>query len=454
MIKGLCKEVEKRMNNCGVKGSKVTLKLKQRKQGAPPPPKYLGHGSCHSLSKCAEVSNKTPTRDWKCFFDVAMQLYCELKVGKDDVRGMGVIISKLVNDISVESNKSDPNQNITKWFNEQKTNNDPNRTTRRVDFVIPTKSVDNEVDDIVGEFSNSEDIDDSSDSDILWVKSAESNDHVSVHDNDINDISLPALSQIHMSQVNALPSPMRKQIISKIENEASKHPPESFHPPTTTRENVRFRQTDVKRMFRLASVKSGMERLLNESGQAISLTQLECLPLELQLEIVNEDSNGLGPISPEKKRRKVATAPGKMESVQQDKGNVSSPTNRDTGRQQKNTQHAVNDSNKIDDTNHMNDDVQIEPPPDFSRDNIEPFMSYMDENPTVPIEAIHSVSEFLCICVTEHRLMDTVILLQCIKNRNDDWSTMNIFESIFDRVNHQVQKNYRANLDKEWILQT
>ena len=56
MVEGLAKEVQKRMQGVGVKGSRVTLKVKQRKQGAKPPPKFLGHGSCHNLSKSGDTS--------------------------------------------------------------------------------------------------------------------------------------------------------------------------------------------------------------------------------------------------------------------------------------------------------------------------------------------------------------------------------------------------------------
>ena len=39
MMHGLAKEVEKRMEGVGVIGRRVTLKVKQRKKGAKPPPK-------------------------------------------------------------------------------------------------------------------------------------------------------------------------------------------------------------------------------------------------------------------------------------------------------------------------------------------------------------------------------------------------------------------------------
>jgi impB/mucB/samB family C-terminal domain len=447
MIEGLCKEVEKRMNNIGVKGVKVTLKLKQRKVGAPPPPKYLGHGSCHNLSKCAEVRDKKPTRVWKCFFDVAVELYHELKVAKEDVRGMGVVVSKLVQDSSVESIDSSPKKrSITKWFNEFATKSDADKSTRKVDFIVPTKTLDEEVEEID---------EDSTSSDILWVESEATCEQTTGIDNDNHEIVLPALSQIHMSQVNLLPSPLRKQIINKMENETMKLPPAPGNRPNFVRENLRFRQTNVKRMFRLASIKSGAETLLNESGQVISLTQLECLPLELQLDVVNDDSNGLGPISPEKKRRKVSTAigsrldPTSIETVRQEKVK-SSPTNRDTDVPQKKVY--LHDSD-ITDNKDVMDHIEVIEAPDFVRDNVVPFMSYMDKHPNISNEAIQHIIEFLRICISEHRLMDTVLLLQCMNHRSDHWSDTIVLESILNQVNEQVQKCYRASLDKEWILQ-
>ena len=89
MMKGLAKEVEKRMSNVGVKGSKITLKLKQRKEGAPPPPKFLGHGSCHNLSRCCEIPSGTATRESGILYSCGMKLFEEMSVSRADIRGMG-----------------------------------------------------------------------------------------------------------------------------------------------------------------------------------------------------------------------------------------------------------------------------------------------------------------------------------------------------------------------------
>ena len=44
-------EVHRRMRAAGVAARTVTLKLKRRKEGAPEPPKFLGHGSCDNMSR-------------------------------------------------------------------------------------------------------------------------------------------------------------------------------------------------------------------------------------------------------------------------------------------------------------------------------------------------------------------------------------------------------------------
>ena len=41
------------MRAAGVTARTVTLKLKRRKDGAPEPPKFLGHGSCDNMSRYA-----------------------------------------------------------------------------------------------------------------------------------------------------------------------------------------------------------------------------------------------------------------------------------------------------------------------------------------------------------------------------------------------------------------
>ena len=89
MISGLAKEVEKRMVHVGVRGTKVTLKLKQRKPGAAPPPKFLGHGSCFNLSKSCDTPQCVATRDHRIISQCCMGLLSKMDVNAEDIRGVG-----------------------------------------------------------------------------------------------------------------------------------------------------------------------------------------------------------------------------------------------------------------------------------------------------------------------------------------------------------------------------
>jgi len=55
MIKGLAKEVEKRMSSVNVYGSKLTLKLMKSRDPSKIPGKFLGHGICEHLSRSLEM---------------------------------------------------------------------------------------------------------------------------------------------------------------------------------------------------------------------------------------------------------------------------------------------------------------------------------------------------------------------------------------------------------------
>ena len=436
MMEGLCKEVEKRMTNVGVKGMKVTLKVKQRKDGAPPPPKYLGHGSCHNLSKSVEVRSKEVTRNWKAFFEPAMDMFRELKVERDDVRGMGIVISKLVDDDSGAPQASIAAHPISKWFSRYKSTNNDTKFSRKVDLILPAP-----ISDQVLEESN----DDYNEPNSIRLESTR---NVPVeNDTSCNDIVLPALSQIHMSQVHALPSPMRKHIISEIENVKGKATSETHHVQNPMRD-IRYRQTDVKRLLRLASLKAGASTVLNETGQAISLTQLQCLPLELQLDIANDDSNGYGQASPIK-----------MSQKSHDFGRTTNHPDDETEKSvtKKNSiEQSIQLCNIDDGEDHdvmFQDTESVNVPPNFYRDDVLPLIAYMNENPEADMEAVQHVSEFLCLCVSENRLTDTVVLLQNIKFfGNNQWYNDG-FESVFEIVDRHVNQYYLANLDKEWILQ-
>jgi hypothetical protein len=91
----LSKELQKRLTSVDTRGSKVTLRLKKRKEGAKEPPKFLGHGSCHNLSKSVEL--QTVTRDAETIYKSGMLLLKMMPINSlHEVRGMGITMSNLV----------------------------------------------------------------------------------------------------------------------------------------------------------------------------------------------------------------------------------------------------------------------------------------------------------------------------------------------------------------------
>ena len=405
MMEGLCKEVEKRMENVGVKGFKVTLKLKQRKSGAPPPPKYLGHGSCHNLSKRVEVRTKEATRNWKYFFKIAMEMFYELKVEKDDVRGMGIVISKLVDDVCDAFQESNGTHSISTWLRRPVPTMNEEKSWKKVDFILPAHMPDNAVAEIDDESIRYDTLCKSSLSKVTRNS-----------DTGCNDIVIPAFSQIHMSQVNALPSPMRKQIIAKMAN---------------------GKRTVTSEVDDLAGAILPNHTGQAISGQAISLKQLEWIPLELQLEIANEDL----------KKNQKGKNPG-IGSRPSNANETTAARKYTTPRPMQLENVGIENSDVI-----LHDTVADYMATNFFRDNVMPLMEYMNKNPEADVIAIQHVSAFLCICVAENRLTDIVVLLQNIKKHGNNRWCINGFEVIFDIVDRHVLQHYRANLDKKWVIQ-
>ena len=202
------------MKGVGVKGLKVTLKVKKRKPNAPPPPKFLGHGSCFNLSKSLDAPQFT--RDALVLSTVATKLFESLDVPKDDVRGMGMVVSNLRTD---ETESFDGNRNIEKFFQKKCSTEDSK--------IDATKCRNHEV--VAVSEGKPRTIGRASKSGTVKAQSydpcpQDQQDDLSVEvvemkPGDEWDVALPAFSQIHMSQVDALPSPLRRQIKSKIERE-------------------------------------------------------------------------------------------------------------------------------------------------------------------------------------------------------------------------------------------
>ena len=491
LIEGLCKEVQKRMLHIGVTGTKVTLKVKQRKEGAKAPPKFLGHGSCHNLSKSLDLSS--PSHDWNPMARLCKIMFDEMKVPIDDVRGMGVIVSKLrVDGVGASGGIKGFFQTkcsgTGKAHGQEESPRDRIASAKKED-VNGTSSI-QETDQsaiensLAHEHSDEEDdlscvelmnLSQSSASSVgMEVSSRKSRRSLdSVFDDECgkgadavfptdlptgsserqntgtyavtnkvdsravdghveepygsidDDFDIPALSQIHMSQVEALPRPMRQKIKEKLEEyrivaKADQAAPSRVIEPPS---QPLFRQTDVKRMMRLAAVKAGQAKSANTAN--ISLTQLDRLPVEVQLQLANDDNLSLGKHPPHKsshtKRfRNTSTTGSNFSSI----GAKESCT----------AGYDHEDDNDLEETAApCGDDA------DFFRENIFPLSKFLDEN-SVEDESLDLLRSFIETFMAEYSWYHVVLLLRSIRRREDAWSAPCTFLPLFNQANDRFRE--------------
>lgn len=92
----LAVEIAGRMRQAGVRGRTITLKLKRKKPGWTEPVKFLGCGACDSLSKSVTLASGTAVAE-----DLSREsvvLLRALRVPFDDIRGIGITVTKLYSD--------------------------------------------------------------------------------------------------------------------------------------------------------------------------------------------------------------------------------------------------------------------------------------------------------------------------------------------------------------------
>ncbi len=93
-VMNLCKELEKRLLNEGVKGRNLTMKIMRRSMDAPlDPPKHLGHGKCDTFNKTVVFG--VATNDAESLGKEAMSILRSFKFSPGDLRGIGVQLQKL-----------------------------------------------------------------------------------------------------------------------------------------------------------------------------------------------------------------------------------------------------------------------------------------------------------------------------------------------------------------------
>jgi impB/mucB/samB family C-terminal domain len=215
MISCLAVEVVKRMNAIGVRGgSKVTLKIKRRKQHAKAPMKFLGHGSCDNLSRSCDVPASATTADSKVLSNLCFTLYRQLGVPKEDVRGMGIVLTKLTFSVAGASAPSDASckqPDLRSWLctrsaKEHAASDSSSAAVSTSDGVHgPVSLAHTATTAYNGQTNNELSI-------IASGQEAES-DCIEVDPG----FEVPSLSQIRLSQVEFLTSPMKRWVLSILE---------------------------------------------------------------------------------------------------------------------------------------------------------------------------------------------------------------------------------------------
>ncbi|KAF3769025.1 DNA repair protein [Cryphonectria parasitica EP155] len=93
-VMNLCKELERRLLNEGVKGTHLTMKIMRRSLDAPlDPPKHLGHGKCDTFNKSAVFG--VATHNAVTIGKEAVSILRSFRFSPGDLRGLGVQLQKL-----------------------------------------------------------------------------------------------------------------------------------------------------------------------------------------------------------------------------------------------------------------------------------------------------------------------------------------------------------------------
>ncbi|XP_069563703.1 DNA repair protein REV1 [Brachyistius frenatus] len=90
----LSMEVQKRLQEAGLRGRRVTLKLMVRKVGAPlEPAKYGGHGICDNLARTVMLAQSTDSG--QLIATAVIKLFHAMKLQVQDLRGVGIQVQLL-----------------------------------------------------------------------------------------------------------------------------------------------------------------------------------------------------------------------------------------------------------------------------------------------------------------------------------------------------------------------
>ncbi|TMS06938.1 DNA repair protein REV1, partial [Larimichthys crocea] len=104
-LTNLSMEVQKRLQEAGLRGRRVTLKVMVRKVGAPlEPAKYGGHGICDNLARTVMLAQSTDSG--QLIAAAVIKLFHTMKLQVQDLRGIGIMVQLLEGNHSVQQDST------------------------------------------------------------------------------------------------------------------------------------------------------------------------------------------------------------------------------------------------------------------------------------------------------------------------------------------------------------
>jgi len=378
MISKLAAEVNKRMTAVEVRSTKLVLKLMVSKNPSLAPGKFLGHGSCNNLTR----SSITPlTRESSVISSSALSLYSQLNIDKDAIRGMGIVMSEL----KADGDEPTSPTKLTSWLSEAK--------SCRCESDSAEEELEIERGD---EAAGTEELETKATGDLTF-------------------------SQLDQGVLSSLP----KEVLEEVKTMycRKKSSPKKRHGV------IPAGHASLKRMFKLANVKAGQELLRGEA----TLSQLEELPMEMQLQIANEDAVVIAKTSKSSggvRRRPTSSPPKTIDS------GFTSKTIRPDLYCEPNEQIQTLQA-------------PLQAPGQYYRQNIAPLRNYISSNPNPDHSAVAKVQAFLSVCVDESRLEDLVNFLRLIK-RQEAWDSA-VYNKLRDTSLAEVKRKTGNALDAQWL---
>ena len=410
MMRGLAKEVETRMAASELRGSKLTLKIMKSKDTTKVPGKFLGHGSCHNLSKSSDIPL---TRDKDILASVGMKLLEKLDADVHSIRGMGLVVTSLTFDGDNDAQSSSP---LSSWLK---------KVTSRTQ-----SSANSAVNEAISFDQNNSMVETAGE-----TKTVTFEEGTSEHTRRKYSLMPSTFSQIDEDVLQNLPDHILDEIKSEYKTSrttvaVSEQSPkkETVNRKIAVNKEIPIKgQVSVKRMFKLNSIKTGEDTL--DGG--CTLSQLDSLPLEVQLQIANNDNTTI---------------------AKNHSRNMTSRKNMTTF-----SEIIDLDANHLDATHTKVPDDGVRPEilmedsrNNFFEENVAPLKDFILANLDPDADVVETVTQFLITCVREGRSDDVVVLLRAIRNMPGGWKD-ELYNQLRDSTVSEIFAQTGDMLDLKWL---